>query len=140
MFDASEDMRTVKILERSLDTAILRQQVIADNMANVNTPDFKRSYVDFEWRLREAMKGVPKKLTPMRTHPRHLNWVKIPDPTKVVPRTQMEYDTWLRNDQSNVDINKEMADMAKNSIMYESLVTRISGSFRVLMDVIRGGR
>lgn len=140
MFDSSSNMKMIKVLEHALDTATLRQEVISDNIANVNTPGFKRSSVSFEWELREALKGQPRKLVAMTNNPRHIKWGIVPDPTTIKPKTYVEYDTWLRNDGNNVDINKEESDLAKNSIMYEAITTRVRDSFRMLMDVIKGGR
>ncbi|MEW6607990.1 MAG: flagellar basal body rod protein FlgB [bacterium] len=141
MFDQSTHMQTVKILENSLDTATLRQKVIADNIANVNTPGFKKSYVSFEDELALALqKKETSNFKARTTDPKHIQFYKPPKhPTAVRPRMFVEDDTTFRNDLNNVDINAEMANLAKNSIMYEAVVNRISGMFQMLDVVIRGG-
>mgnify|MGYP000530431163 CR=1 FL=1 len=48
--------QTVNFLQKALDAASLRQNVLANNIANVNTPGFKRSYVSFEESLQQALK------------------------------------------------------------------------------------
>lgn len=142
MFEQSSYMQTIKILENTLDTATVRQKVIADNIANVNTPGFKKSYVSFEDELSRALQD--KKTSSFKaitTDPRHIQFYKPPkDPTKVRPKMYIEDDTSFRNDINNVDINTEMANLAKNSIMYNAVINRISGMFQQLHTVIRGER
>jgi flagellar basal-body rod protein FlgB len=142
MFDQSSHMQTIKILENALDTAALRQKVIADNIANVNTPGFKKSYVSFEDELSLALqKRKVSSFKAITTDPRHIQFYKpLKDPTKVRPRLYIENDTFFRNDINNVDINIQMANLAKNSIMYNAVVNRVSGMLQLLQTVIRGGR
>jgi len=142
MFDQSREMQTMKVLGNALDTAILRQKVIADNIANVDTPYFKKSYVSFEDELSQALhKGKEKgSFRAITTDPRHIQFYKpTKEITEVKPQTHLEDDTFFRNDLNNVDINAEMANLAKNSIMYEALINRVTGQFRILNTVI-GGR
>ncbi len=138
MFDQSVQMRTIKVLENALDTTVLRQKVIGDNIANVNTPGFKKSYVTFEYELSQALqkKGGLRAIT---TNPRHIQFGGQEDPTKVKPRMYIEHDTVFRNDLNNVDINVEMSDLAKNSVMNEALINRVNQSLQMLQTVIRGG-
>lgn len=143
MFDQAGQMQTLKILENALDTAMLRQKVIADNIANVNTPSFKKSYVSFEDELSQALQKEKKKgsFRAITTDQRHIQFYEPPkEPTKVKPQMHIEDDTFFRNDLNNVDINEEMTNLAKNSIMYEALINRVSGQFRVLNMVIGGGK
>ena len=55
MFEGSSMMGTNYILEKSLDVESLRKKVIADNVANVDVPHFKRSEVNFESELKRAL-------------------------------------------------------------------------------------
>lgn len=142
MFDKSAHMQTVKILENALDTSTLRQKVIADNIANVNTPRFKGSYVSFEDELAQALqKKQPSSFKAITLDPRHIQFYKPQkDPTQIKARVNVENDTFFRNDGNNVDINIQMANLAKNSIMYEAMIKRITGSLQMLQTVIKGGR
>ncbi len=141
MFDQSGQMRTLKILENTLDTAILRQKVIADNIANVNTPRFKKSYVSFEDELSQALQRKNySSFRAITTDERHIQFnPPQQDPTTVRPRIHIEEDTFFRNDLNNVDINGEMTNLAKNSMMYEAVVNRVTWSLRLLQTVIKGG-
>jgi len=142
MFEQSTHMQTIKILENTLDAAALRQKVIADNIANVNTPGFKKSYVSFEDELSQALQKKPvSHFKAITTDPRHIQFYKPPkDPIKVRPQIYIEHDTFFRNDNNNVDINVQMTNLAKNSIMYESVIKRVTNLFELLDMVIRGGR
>jgi flagellar basal-body rod protein FlgB len=140
MWANSLTMQTIAICHKGLDTAMVRQRVIADNIANVNTPGFKKSHVTYEYYLKQALHGKGKLVTKV-THPRHIVWGGVPDPTKVSPAIVIEHDTIYKNDGNNVDINAEMANLAKNTIKYEAIVTRLADKFRMLNTIIqRGGR
>ena len=54
MFEGTSFGKTVDLLQRSMDVATLRRQVIADNIANADVPNFKRSVVDFESSLKRV--------------------------------------------------------------------------------------
>ena len=119
-------------LARSLDTAALRQKVTANNLANLNTPYFKRSYVPFDEEFAEA-RG---RLALTRTHPVHY-------PGKTFfsdPRVVKEPITTRRTDLNNVDIDQEMLDLVTNQLRYNTLVQQISGKYANLRYVISDGR
>lgn len=59
-------------LNRALDASVLRQSVIANNIANNETPNFKRSEVRFEEYLQRELTGNQSTFTGKRTDPRHL--------------------------------------------------------------------
>ncbi|HAV43080.1 TPA: flagellar basal body rod protein FlgB [bacterium] len=135
MFDKIFSGATMTALKQGLDTAALRQQVISDNIANVNTPGFKRSYVTFETELRGALSREKGKIEARRTHPKHIHFGRV-DLSEIKGRVVIEDYTLYRNDENNVDIDAEMTDLAKNTIMYEALATRIGGKFRRLKRII----
>lgn len=99
-----------QLLETSLDTCSLRQQVTANNIANWQTPGFRGQSVTFESELREAMEEGPEAARQVR------------------PRVTCQ--------SGRVDINNEMATLAKSQIMYQALCNRISGLFGGLKWVI----
>lgn len=123
-------------LARQLDSAAVTQRVIANNIANVNTPGFKKSYVTFQDELRRALDtGVPSLIT---ANPRHLGG-KV-DIDQVKPRVVQEGGTAMLYGQNNVDIDEEMVNLAANSITYDFGVNAISGKMGLLSYVIKGGR
>jgi len=130
--------QTMGLLERGLDTASQRNAVIANNLANVDTPGFKRSEVLFEEELRKALTRKDG-ITGVVTHEKHIpiGCRHIPE---VTPKTVLRNDTTMRNDGNNVDIDREMAAMAKNSIMYAALAQELNGEFQKLKSAIEGRR
>ncbi|MDT8901285.1 flagellar basal body rod protein FlgB [Anaeroselena agilis] len=123
------------VLERALGAAALRHKVVANNIANVNTPGFKRSDVVFEDKLAEAMSGG--KLPLARTHAKHLAGRQGGDVS--APSVVTDTRTTMRTDGNNVDIDAEMANVAKNSIYYNAVAQQLGTYFSNLKSVIRGG-
>ena len=110
-------------MERAISVANLRHEVIADNVANVNTPNFKRSEVVFEELLaRELYGDKGNKLPLVRTHDKHLPVAHI---GSIEARIERDDRTAMRVDNNNVDIDMEMASLAKNQLNYNALATRI---------------
>ena len=130
--------KTMSLLEKSLGVASLRHEVISNNIANVNTPGFKRSEVTFEESLKKALNAQNAKLSMAVTNPDHVNgtprWGEIEE--KIVK----EEHTSLRHDGNNVDLDVEMAQLAMNSINYYTSVTQLNMKFSKLRHVISGGR
>ncbi|MBU1613782.1 flagellar basal body rod protein FlgB, partial [bacterium] len=129
-------MRTIDVAKKGLDAAALRHEVMANNIANLNTPGFKAERVNFEDELRRALMKE-EEMGSITTHSRHIKFGGKPDLIDVRPEIVGTQDLIYRNDNSTVDLDYEMTQMAKNSMMYEALVTRISGKFRLLNSVIR---
>ncbi len=112
----------------------MRHKVIADNIANVNTPGFKKSDVVFEEKLAEAMSG--RKATLTRTHARHLPGRQG---DAFAPSIVTDTRTSLRTDGNNVDIDAEMANLAKNTIYYNAVAQKLGSYFSNLKAAIKGG-
>lgn len=125
----------LNVLEKSLDASSLRQKVISNNVSNVDTPNFKRSDVDFDAVLRAELSGqqgvLPLKLSSIK----HLSGVENSAELGVVT----DQSTSLRNDGNNVDIDREMANVAENGLYYQSMTRAISTQLELLRMVIRGG-
>lgn len=122
-------------LNAALQAASLRHQVVSDNIANVNTPGFKRSEVVFEQLLAEKLQAPDEsKLQVVRTHAKHLP-MPLPD-TPVTPVIERIDTTTMRADGNNVDIDAEMAAMAKNTIYYNAAAKRLGDFFSGMKSVI----
>ena len=92
-------------LERAISGASLRQSVLANNLANAETPGFQRQDVDFHTTLAQAMKtGDATSIENTRFTPQRDSRV-------------------MRADGSGVDIDTQSADIAKNSLEYDALVS-----------------
>ena len=127
-----------KVMEKSLDVALLRNDAISHNIANVDTPGYKRKTVSFEEQLRNAISE--NSVRGARTDPRHIpvGSKNVDDLEIRVAEDKKPLD--MRLDGNNVDIESEMAQMAKNTIKYNVLSDRISGYFRKMKSVISEGR
>lgn len=123
-------------LGSQLDSAALTQRVIANNVANVNTPGFKKSHVSFTEELKRALdEKSPAMIT---SHPRHFGGAT--DVRRVSPRVVQDRDTVMRYGRNNVDIDQEMVDLAANTILYDFSANALSSRLGILGYVIRGGR
>lgn len=128
--------RTWLVATKALEAAALRQRVIAHNVANLNTPYFKKYRVRFEEELRAALDETALPL--YRTHPRHLD--PRPAVETVAPRVVRESHTSSRPDGNNVDLNEQMVQLAMNGLYYQVAAQAVSGRLARLRYVISGGR
>ena len=126
------------MLENAISTASLRHKVTANNVANVNTPNFKRSEVPFEDVLREESDRLTKKLSMTVTHERHM--AKSTQTETISSQIHQVSENSSRTDGNNVDIEIEMATMAKNTIYYDASVQQLSRYFSTLKSAIKEGR
>jgi flagellar basal-body rod protein FlgB len=126
-------------LGRGLRAATLRHEVISNNLANVNTPNFKRSSVKFEDLLaKELMPPDEGELKMVRTHDRHF---PEPDlPFKAWPTVEQDLRTTMRKDNNNVDIDMEMGNLVKNQLYYNALTSQLGGFISGLKGVITSGQ
>jgi len=120
------------ILEKALDTAWTRNEVITNNISNADTPNFKKDVVKFEDYLISALDNEDMELS---TSDVRINGSTL-EPRVEKDMKNMSY----RLDGNNVDIESEMADLAKNSITYNTLAQKVTGEYKKLKYVISEGR
>ncbi|WP_232697027.1 flagellar basal body rod protein FlgB [Brevibacillus daliensis] len=130
--------KQLQMMERSLDAAMARQKVTSNNIANVDTPEFKSKQVVFEGMLLEALEGKTGQLDAYQTNQKHIPFVSglgtIPH-ARIVSNNQ----TAIQNNGNNVDVEYEMSQQAKNTIWYNGLVQMTNGYFTKMKSVINGG-
>ncbi|NLI60549.1 MAG: flagellar basal body rod protein FlgB [Clostridiales bacterium] len=126
-----------KILEKSLDATWKRNQAISHNIANVDTPGYKKKEVSFEKELADAMAGYGFK--GKRTRDRHIQIGNVAI-DEINPRVIEVDSTKMRVDDNNVDIDTEMANLATNTIMHYAAVQKINGELHRLKNIINEGR
>jgi flagellar basal-body rod protein FlgB len=107
-------------LERAIEGAGMRQQILANNMANAETPGFRRSDVDFHTALAQAMQTGDSSAI------------------ESVQFTPQQEQTTMRADGNGVDIDVESADMAKNALDYQALVSVAQARDGILKSAIGG--
>lgn len=120
----------INVLETSLSAAATRQEVIANNIANVNTPNFKRKDVRFETELKHAFSHSDESTVDARV--RHLDLDAL-EPEVYTDYAELSY----RYDGNNVDINNENAILAKEQIKYEGLMDSMNRDFSMIKSVLK---
>ncbi|MCL1917609.1 MAG: flagellar basal body rod protein FlgB [Peptococcaceae bacterium] len=106
------DMPIVNSLERGLDYSSLRTKVLQHNIANIDTPNFKRSDLNFEALLNQAM-GNNGLLALRESHDAHLQGASLQSNL-----IYQDKSTSTRNDNNNVDPDVEMTRLAENTYTY----------------------
>lgn len=126
--------KTSKLLARTLDFRTARQSVIAGNLANIDTPGFIPREIAFEKELQQAFDKKSIKLS--KTEPGHFSTGQMVmdksfDPNKLVK----EY-----GNPNELNIDKEMAKLAQNNLLYEASAKLLSKKFELLKTVITSRR
>ena len=130
--------KTVDLLARGMDVAVLRRNVIANNIANAETPNFKRSVVNFEASLARAL-ATERVRPPLQfaTDPRHIPFHRTVDYRTVRPRLVLDYLTTAKNNGNNVDIEEEGMLALENQLLYQTMATAVSGQYGLVNLVLR---
>lgn len=126
-------MDNLEIITRALTGSARRGELIANNLANVSTPGYKRQDVDFKSALKKEMNSAAS-IDMKTTKNNHLPFSK-----QYTSVQSSENSRSYRNDENNVDIEVEMAELAKNSIYYNVMSNRAAGHFSTLNQVIQQG-
>ncbi len=120
----------INVLDKAADASWLRNDAIANNLANVDTPGYKREDVTFEKELARALKfdehkSMDAKVASLTTD-------------RLQARTYKDYSGFsYRLDGNNVDPDTENVILAKNQIKYEGLLDSISQEFKNLQSVMK---
>ncbi|MFC5401930.1 flagellar basal body rod protein FlgB [Cohnella soli] len=122
-------------LESAINAATMRQQVLTNNIANVNTPYFKRSDVAFEEYLAQAIGSDGNKTLAIKvTNSRHFPM----NASNPAPEVVTDSSTTFNNDRNNVDIEKEMSMLAENQLRYNLLSQQVSHEAKMMRIGIVG--
>jgi len=120
----------IDVLDKAADASWLRNDVIANNIANVDTPNYKRQDVNFEDVFARALKwthlnNLDGQVSKVNMH--RLNVAPHQDSTGYSYRV----------DGNNVDIDTENAELASNQIKYEGIANSIMSEFKNLQLVMK---
>ncbi|HAU99864.1 MAG: flagellar basal body rod protein FlgB [Lachnospiraceae bacterium] len=128
----SDVFNYVNVLDKAADGAWMRNQAIAHNIANVDTPGYKRQDVSFEAELKHALKA--SKYVSLDEKVDHLNQNGL---SRINPRTYSDYSGYsYRLDRNNVDIDTENVELASNQLKYNALVQSINEEFNNIKTVL----
>lgn len=123
-------------LNKALDATWMRNEVINNNIANVDTPGFKTSKVRFEDVLKDAVEH--KNVSLKTTNDKHIQSKNTL--STIEPFVEKDIISAMRMDGNNVDIEAEQADLAKNAIEYYTLVSKLNSYYSRLRYAINEGK
>ena len=122
----------INVLDKAADGAWQRNQAIAHNIANADTPGYKRQDVSFEEELKHALKA--SKYVSLDTKINNINKDGL---SKINPRTHSDYRGYsYRIDGNNVDIDTENVELASNQITYNAITQSINNQFSNIKAVL----
>ena len=124
-------------LQQGLQASWLRDSVIRNNIANVETPGFKASNVEFESILAKSLEngGFQGK----QTRDKHIN-IGGTNFSDVSPVIHQDKSLSMRMDGNNVDIEAENVKLAQNTIQYNTVMTKLNSELARLKMAISEGR
>ena len=144
---------TTQVMNKAMDGLSKRHKAIASNLANVDTPHYRRRDVSFEGALQHAIKQTKGQVLGngravsndepliMRTSkPEHISNGMIYNSVDDIQPEISEVDNMqYRTDGNSVDVETEMAQLAKNTQRYIALTNLESRSLKSIRSVISGG-
>ena len=129
MFDSGA-FNYINVLDKAADASWIRNEAISNNIANVNTPGYKRQDVNFEEQLRKAMKN--SRYTSIDERVAKVDLERL-NPITYRDHSMLSY----RLDGNNVDIDTENVELASNQIRYQGLTDSITKHFEGLRTVMK---
>jgi flagellar basal-body rod protein FlgB len=121
------------LVQKVMDLRLIRQNIVASNIANIENPNYKARRIDFEEKLQEAL-NLKDSGRITRTNKKHL-----PNSITIWPDFHKELEIRVIQGEDSVNLDKEMAIQAKNVIAYNTLSTIMKKEFEMLSQVITEG-
>ncbi|MBD5433011.1 MAG: flagellar basal body rod protein FlgB [Treponema sp.] len=116
--------RSVDLLQKALDVNALRYQVTANNIANSEVPNFKRSTVNFESELKrafESRENARNSFDLARTNSKHVSIHNVIDPASVKPRRTVDWASTENSNGNSVNVETEAMNVIKIQMQYRLL-------------------
>ncbi|MCQ2599777.1 MAG: flagellar basal body rod protein FlgB [Treponema sp.] len=135
--------RSVDLIQRALDVNTLRYSVAANNMANADVPNFKRTSVNFESQLKKAFESEERARNAFElktTEPYHIKINNVIDYKTVEPQRVVDYASTEKANGNNVNVENEAMDIVKIQMQYKMLTMLESFEFsqvKTAMSAIR---
>lgn len=121
---------TIRLLENLIDFCSLKNKVISKNIANVGTEGYRRENVEFKSLLMEINTGL--KAT-------EKNHIKTGAPSGTPYEIEQDKNREMLSGINNVDIDKEMSELAENTLQFKFAARKIGDYYKGIQNVIRGG-
>ena len=136
---SSNAFNYINILDKAADASALRGSAIANNLANVDTPNYKRQDVDFESVLQRELGSYQSQYKSNAARVKRINGnlqsLEVGTYTDMVGYS-------YRLDKNNVDVDTENVELAANTEKYNGLIDGITSEFerlKMVMKYFRGG-
>lgn len=120
----------VNVLDKAADASWIRNEVISDNIANVDTPNYKRQDVEFESYLLAQLEGANSSSLKKTVAGMDLDSLTS---TIYTDSNSLSY----RLDGNNVDIDTENVELASNQLKYQALVSSINNEFSMIKSAMQ---
>ena len=126
------------VLQKALDLRSMKHNLIVSNVANKDTPGYKA----FDLMVEEAMENATGKGEPAQLKTSHEGHLSGRSAHRIDGKSMGHSADpfFLRQDGNSVDIDKEMAALAENNLLYDALAQILSRKFRGLKEAIKGGQ
>ncbi|MBP5746501.1 MAG: flagellar basal body rod protein FlgB [Lachnospiraceae bacterium] len=120
----------INVLNKAADASWERNELISNNIANQDTPGYKRQDIDFESQLSQALKN--QKYTSIDAK------VKNVELSRLKGRIYTDYgDFSYRVDGNNVDPEQEQVELASNQLKYQGLIQAMTKEFANIKSVLK---
>lgn len=130
--------KQIGLIERALDAYWLNNEIISNNIANSETPGYKKFRVNFEALLNEKQEKFT--ITSISKNPKFLPIGNSRTIAADIMITRDLSGTSMREDGNNVDIDEENAELAKNSLKYDILASQLAKEISLIKQAINEGR
>ncbi len=122
----------INVIQKALDIASLRQNIISSNIANADTPGYKAKHIPFKDVLEMKSSDIALKITDRRHIKENDNFSYLIKP--------QDNDYLIKNDKNNVKLDSEMTNLAKNTILVNALTAFEKYKFNQYKDIISATR
>ena len=122
-----------------LNQRLKRNQVINTNISNQETPGFRAIGYDFERQVQSVYNANDTNNLQTSNKKHMINNTSLAD-SKIRPRVYIQPQESIGEDGNTVDLDKEMASLAKNQILYQATIDTINKKIAILKYAISGGR
>ena len=126
----------LNLVGRVMDMQLQRQNVVMSNVANVKTPGYKPLELEFEKELQSAL-NIDARGKLSRTSQEHMPAVF--DPEGFGPEWNKAFKPRVVHGEDRVNLDKEMAAMAKTTLQYNTMTTVIKSGFDGIKTIIQEG-
>jgi flagellar basal-body rod protein FlgB len=139
-----EITKSFKYLESAISARAIKQDLIAGNIANADTPYYRPRDLDFETALSKKAaeefgnKTTEQKLELAKTDSKMMDPVDDFDPSK--PTIYIRDGHLARNDGNSVDLDVETTELSKNNMMYNSVIEALKKETQIFKAVISASK